>query len=261
MLVEGRVVHARGEHDDRRFLHRRRRRAAQCVDQVGRVVGDHLDRLAPEQFGEHPCHGGPVGQHVADAGRAAQVVLEHAEFAVLVPDDVDPGDVDAHAVGRREPVGGAHEPRGAGDHVMGDEAVADDAGRAVHVVEEELEGAHPLGHPVGHPRPLGGGEDARHHVEGERSLLPVEVEGDALVHEGPGESGGAGRDVVGAHLGQRGGDRGVGRPGRTVPPDHLVERRLGEPAGGRAVPVEEVSHGSQGARHVFLHRFTAENSR
>ena len=101
VLVEGGVVHARREHDDRRVLHRRRRGAAQRVDEVGRVVGHHLDRLAPEQLGQHPRHGGPVGQHVAHARRAAQVVLEHAELAVLVADDVDARHVDAHAVGRR----------------------------------------------------------------------------------------------------------------------------------------------------------------
>ena len=86
VLVEGRVVHARREHDDRRILHRGRRGAAQRVDQAGRVVGDHLDRLAPEQLGQHPRHGGAVGQHVAHARRAAQVVLEHPELAVLVAD-------------------------------------------------------------------------------------------------------------------------------------------------------------------------------
>ena len=229
--------------------------------QARRVVGDHLDRLTPEQLGQHPRHGGAVGQHVAHSRRAPQVVLEHPELAVLVADDVDPGDVDAHAVGGRVAVGGPHEPRRARDHLVRDEAVADDAGCAVGIGEEELECPHPLGHPGGHLRPLGAGEDAGHHVEGERSLLPVEVEGHALVHEGPGQPGGAGRDVVGAHLGQRGGHGGVGHPGRAVAADHLVEGGHGQSPCGRAVAVEEVSHGPQGARHVFRRGFTAANSR
>ena len=54
---------------------------------------------------------------------------------------------------------------------------------------------------------------------------------------------------------------GVGRPGRAVAADHLVEGGLGQPAGGRAVAVEEVSHASQGARHVFRRGFTVANSR
>ena len=260
VLVEGGVVHARGQHHDRGVLHRRRRGAAQRVDQAGGVVGDHLDGLTPEQLGQHPRHGGPVGQHVAHARGAAQVVLEHPELPVLVADHVDPGHVDAHAVRRRVAVGRPHEPRRARDHLVGDEPVAHDAGGAVGVGQEELERPHPLGHPVGDPRPFRGGEDARHHVEGEGSLLAVEVEGDPLVHEGPGQAGGSGRDVLGAHLGQRGGHGGVGHPGLAVTPDHLVEGGLGEPRGGRAVAVEEVSHGSQGARHVFRRGFTAAKS-
>ena len=233
VLVEGRVVHPRRQDDDGRVLHGRWRGPAQRVDQVGRVVRDHLDRLAPEQLRQHPGHGGAVGQDVAHARRAAQVVLEDAELPVLVADHVDPGHVDAHAVGRRVPVGGPHEARGAGDDLVGDETVADDARRAVDVSQEVLERPDPLHHPGGHPGPLRGGEDARHYVEGERSLLAVEVEGDALVHEGTGQPGGAGRDVLGSHLGQGGGHRGVGHPGLAVPPDHLVEGDLGQPVRGQ----------------------------
>ena len=261
VLVEGRVVHARGQHDHRGILHRRRRGAAQGVDQPGRVVGDHLNGLAPEQLGQHPRHGGAVGQHVAHARRAAEIVLQHPELAVLVADHVDPRHVDAHPVRRRVAVGRPHEARRAGDDLVRNEPVADDPGRAVDVVQEELERPDPLGHPGRHLGPLGAGEDPGHDVEGERALLAVEVEGDALVHEGPGQPGGTGRDVLGAHLGQRGGDRGVGRTGRAVAADHLVEGGLGQPAGGRAVAVEEVSHGPQGARHVFRCGFTAANSR
>ena len=255
VLVERRVVHTRRQHDHRRVLHRRRRGAAQRVDQASRVVRDHLNGLAPEQFGQHPRHGGAVGQHVAHPGRAPQVVLQHAELAVLVTDHVDARHMDAHTVGWRVAVGRSHEPRGARDHLVRDEPVADDAGGAVDVGQEELERPHPLHQPCRHLGPLGAGEDPGHHVEGERSLLAVEVEGDSLVHEGAGQSGGAGRDVLGAHLGQGGGHRGVGHPGRAVAADHLVEGGLGQPTGGRAVAVEEVSHSPQAARHVFRRRF------
>ncbi len=111
VLVEGGVVHARRQHHDRRVLHRCRRGPPQRADEVGRVVGHHLNGLAPEQLGQHPRHGGPVGQHIAHTRRAAQVVLEHAELAVLVADDVDARHVDAHAVRWRVPVGRPHEAR------------------------------------------------------------------------------------------------------------------------------------------------------
>ena len=260
VLVEGRVVHTRRQHDDRRVLHRRRCGAAQRVDQACRVVRDHLNGLAPEQLRQHPRHGGAVGQHVAHPGRAPQVVLQHPELAVLVTDDVDARHVDAHAVGRRIAVGRPDEPGRARDHLVRDQPVADNAGGAVDVGQEELERSDALHQPRGHLGPLGAGEDPRHHVEGEGPLLAVEVEGHPLVHEGTGQPGGAGRDVLGTHLGQGGGHGGVGHPGRAVAADHLVEGGHGQPAGGRAVAVKEVSHGPQGARHVFRRGFTAANS-
>ena len=144
---------------------------------------------------------------------------------------------------------------------MGDEPVTHDASCAVNVVQEELEGADALGHARRHLGPFGTGEDPGHDVEGERPLLAVEVEGHALVHEGPGQPGTAGRDVLGPHLGQRGGDGRIGLPGRAVQGHHLVEGGLGQPTGGRAVAVKEVSHGPQGARHVFRWGFMVANSR
>ena len=122
MLVEGRVVDARGEHHHGRILDARRRGPAQGVNEVGRVVGHHLNGLPPEELGEDPRHGGPVGQHVADAGRAADIVLQHAELALLVPDDVDAGHVDPHPVrrGRRRDAART-KPGRAGDHLMRDQ--------------------------------------------------------------------------------------------------------------------------------------------
>jgi hypothetical protein len=261
MLVEGRVVHTRREHDHRRVLHRRRCGAAERVDEARRVVRDHLNGLAPEQFGQHPGHGGSIRQHVAHSRRAAQVVLQHAELPVLVADHIDARHVDADPVGGRVAVGGAHEARRAGDHVVRDESVAHDAGRPVDVGQEELEGPNALCHPCRDLGPLGPREDARHHVEGERALLAIEVERHALVHEGPGQPGTTGRDVLGAHLGQGGGDRRIGRSRRAVAVHHLVEGDLGQPTGRRAVAVKEVSHGPQGARPVFRWGFTVANSR
>ena len=143
---------------------------------------------------------------------------------------------------------------------MRDQPVADDTGGAVDVGQEELERPHPLHQPCRHLGPFGAGEDPGHDVEGEGPLLAVEVEGHPLVHEGTGQPGGAGRDVLGTHLGQGGGHGGVGHPGRAVAADHLVEGGLGQPTSGRAVAVKEVSHSPQAARHVFRRGFTAANS-
>ncbi len=261
VLVEGRVVHAGGQDDDGRVLHRGGGGAAQRVDEPCRVVGHHLNGLAPEQLGQDTRHGRPVGQDVAHSRRAPQVVLEHPELAVLVADDVDARHVDAHPVGWRQSEGGADETGGAGDDIVRDQAVAHDPGSAVDVGEELLERPHALGHTVGDPRPLLRGEDARHDVERERPLLAVEVEGDALIHEGPRQPRGPDRDVFWSHLGQRRGHARVRRPGRAGAVYHLVERVLGQSSGGSAIAVEQVAHGPQRARHVFRRRFATANGR
>ena len=60
------------------------------------------------------------------------------------------------------------------------DAVGDGTLVAVHVVEERLERAHTLLDAGFRLLPLGALDDARNHVEGERTLLAGEVERDAL---------------------------------------------------------------------------------
>ena len=211
------------EHHDRGVGHAARGGHAEGADQPGRIVGHHLDRLAPEHLGQHPRHGGPVGQHVADTRRAAEVVLEDPELAVLVAHDVDPGHVDAYAVGRVDPVDRPEEARRAGDHVVRDDPVVEDAGAVVDVVEEGLQRPNPLGDALGDAVPLAGGEDPGHDVERKRSLLAVQIEGDALVHEGPGQSTGPGGDVLRAHLRDHRDDVAVVRSGSPGRLEHLVD--------------------------------------
>ena len=158
-------------------------------------------------------------------------------------------------------MGGPDEPRRAGDDLVGDQAVADDPRRAIDIGQEELERPHPLGDPVGDLRPLRCRKDPGHHVERERTFFAIEIEGDPLIHEGPGQARGSSRHVVGTHLGQRGGHAAVGLAVPTCPVHHFVEGDLGQARRLRSVPLEQVSHGPQGARHVFRRDFTAANNR
>ena len=169
MLEVRRVVHPRGQHHDGRsssFVAGAERRSAQ----QGRVVVDH------------PMGGEQVGKTRAmvrrfsityDTPRAAQVVLEHPEVALLIADHVDARDVDAHAVGR----GDAH---GLAVKVLAE--VITRRGMtpslripvAVDVVEVELEGLDPLGDARRNRGPLGARDDPWHQVQRERPLLAVE---------------------------------------------------------------------------------------
>ena len=74
------------------------RRSAQRLEQQRRILLDGLYRLAREKLRKEPQHHLAVLEHVGHARRRAQVVLEHVPAAVLVPHEVDPGDVRIDAV-------------------------------------------------------------------------------------------------------------------------------------------------------------------
>ena len=188
MLVVGGVVDAGRQQGD---------------DGVGLAAGGHssvsvacsnatycstpLHPVATVQAGQADLGRLAIGNHVRDARGHPQVVLQHAE-AVVGAHHVAAADGGPCAVGRREVLHFRAVLGTAADHVLGNHAVVNDAGLAVHVFQEVVEGAHPLGQPIGHLTPVGGGHHAGDGVYGDDSLLglgvPVDGEGDALAGEG-----------------------------------------------------------------------------
>nr|WP_254126906.1 hypothetical protein [Aquihabitans sp. G128] len=239
VLEVGAVVHARGEHHDARVRCPGRGGGPQGTEQVAGVVVDRRHRRGAEQVREHPGHHPAVLHHVAHARRAAEVVLQHAELAVVVADDVDAGDVDAHAAGRLHAVDLAVEVRRGVHQLAGHHLVVEHLAGAVDVGQERLEGQHPLADARLQAAPLLGGEDPGHQVEREGPLLAGEGEGDAPVPVGPAQPVGPRGQVCGALRLQRvvHGPVGVAHP--TEPIEHLV---VGPPDGARAVVVEQVAH-------------------
>ena len=128
-------------------------------------------------------------------GRGAQVVLQHAEGALRVADQIDARDVNADTVGR----GYAHrltvEVVARGDQPARDDPVAQDLLFAVDVVEVGLQRLDPLGDPLLEPGPLRRGDHPRNEIEGERPLLAGQGERDALVDEGTPQRLGPGRQL------------------------------------------------------------------
>ena len=107
-------------------------------------------------------------------------------FPSRVAHEVDARNVHPHAAGRRDAAArGAMEVRRRDDEPAGNDPGAHDLARAVDVVEEPLERAHPLRDPALDQRPLRRGDDTGHEVERERPLLTRVREGDALVAEHP----------------------------------------------------------------------------
>ena len=210
------------EHDDGGVGLVRRGRGAQGPQQVRAVVADRPHPLAGEQVGEDARHRAAVLHDVRHARRVAEVVLQDPEDPLLVPDEVDPRDVDAHAVGRDEPGRGPVEVLAAGDQAAGQHAVADDLGVAVDVGEEHLQRLDALHDAPLQLRPLRGADHPGHDVERDRPFLARERERDALVDVGAVQR-------LGAHLEvghRRGRDRLVEGPVRradaAVGGEHLV---------------------------------------
>jgi hypothetical protein len=97
--------------------------------------------------------------------RRAQVVLQHAPGAGGVADQIDAGDVDAHATRRLEAA--QHRPvaRGPEDHLGWDQPRREDLLIAVDVVEEHRQRAQALLQPALELAEVVGGDDPRQQAE------------------------------------------------------------------------------------------------
>lgn len=242
VLEVGGVVDARGEHDDGRVGDVAGGGVAQGPQQMGGVVADRPHPVGGEQVREHPRHGPAVLHDVGHPRRGAQVVLEHAEVALLVADQVDAGDVDAHPVGRGDAGRLAVEVLAGGHQPARDDAVAQDLLFAVDVLEVHLQGLNALFDALLQPRPLSRRDHTRHQVQRQRAFLPGQREGDALVDEGPVERVGAGLQFGGVRRGEFGVDALVGGPARC--PARRTSRRTParscRPGRNRRTPLDDL---------------------
>ena len=121
------------------------RDGAQRLEQRGAVVVDGADPVVGEGRRQHLRHRRAVLEHVADARRVAEVVLEHAVGAVGVAHEVDAGDEAAGAAGDRDAGRLAHEARRTTRRASAARCRRQGGPLAdVEVVEEAVEGGDPL---------------------------------------------------------------------------------------------------------------------
>lgn len=177
-----------------------------------------------EEVGEDAGHGAPVLHDVGHPGRRAQVVLEHPEVALVVPDQVDARDVDADAVGWDDAGRLAVKVFARGHQPARDDSVAQDLLIAVDVVEVHLERLDPLLDALFQLRPLGGRDDPGHQIQRKRPFLARQRERDALVGERAAERFGPGRQLVGVRRRQLGEDALVETAHGALGVEHLVVR-------------------------------------
>ena len=171
VLEVGRVHRAGRPDDDGRLVLGARRDAAQAGEQQLRVVIDRPDAVVLEELRHQARHRHAVLQHVGDARRRADVVLQDLPRAVGVADEVAAGDVAVDAARRAHAVRGASEVRAADDQPPGHDAGPDDLALVVDVVDEAVQRADALHQPALDVRPTPRGQDARDEVERERRSL------------------------------------------------------------------------------------------
>ena len=218
------VERSGGEHHHRGIGLVGRRGVAQGPQQMRGVVVDRAHPVSAEQVREHPRHHPTVLHDVGDPRRGAQIVFEHPEGALRITDDVDAGDVDAHAVGRVDADGFAVEVLTGGHQPARDDAVAQDLLVAIDIVEELLQCPDPLSDAAFELRPLGGRDDPGHQIQREGPLLLAgQRKGDALIDEGPPQRIRASTQFVGTGGSELGVNPLVGGPDAALAVEHFVE--------------------------------------
>jgi hypothetical protein len=228
MLEVGRVVDPGGQHHHGRVGLVGGRGVAQRPQQVRGVVVDGAHPVTGEQVRENPRHGAPVLHDVRHARGRAQVVLENPPGAFLVADQVDAGDMDAHAVGRDDAHGLAVKVLARRDQPAWDDAVVQNLLVAVDVVEIQLESFDALDDAALQPGPFGRRDHPRHHVQWKWPLLTGQGESDPLVDERAGQRLGAGFEVRGVRRRKLGVDALVRATHVALGIEHLVEgQRVG----------------------------------
>jgi hypothetical protein len=128
-----------------------------------------------------------VGQHIADAGRHAQIVFQHHKVAGFVADQIAAADIDIGAVRHRQSAHLAPVMLGAVNHRARQHAVLQHPPVIVDVAQEQVQGMNALGQAAFDPVPFGRGDDARQKVGGNdplgRLIVVIDREGDALMQK------------------------------------------------------------------------------
>ncbi len=188
VLEVGGVERPRCENHHGRIVDARRSLEPERLEQHRAVVVDSPDRVAAEEQREGSPHGGAVLDHVGDAARYPQVVLQDAVHTHVVAHDVDAGNHHPGASPDGDAVGRALVSVRAPDEPFGDDAVAYRLGIAdIEVVEEEIQRLGALDETGLHHAPFGSRDDARYEIDGPRAfralVAAVDGEGDAEVAE------------------------------------------------------------------------------
>ena len=187
VLEIGRIEDARRQHGDGDVFLKRRQRT-QRRQQLPRIMFDRAHAHRAKQVGKSAAHHIAIGEHVGDARRHAQIVLQHDEGAVFAAHQIGAADIDIGAVRHLQSAHLAPVMLGAVDHRARNDAILQHASVAIDVAQEMIERQDALFQARFDMRPLAGGDDARQQIGRNdalgRLLVAIDGEGDALMQEG-----------------------------------------------------------------------------
>ena len=181
MLKVGAVEAPRGHHHDARVIHQRA--FAQGLQEVARVTLHWRNVMLLEHLRIEAHHHLTVFEHVGDAGRRTQVILQHVVLTVVIAHHIDAGDMGIGVVWQVDALH-ARLILLVGQHLLGrDQPRAQNILLMIDVIEEGVERFHPLANAAVNALPLPGGYDPRHAIKRDQPLgsliLAVHVKGDA----------------------------------------------------------------------------------
>ena len=216
MFEVGGIEDSRRQHNDGRVVRRSRRQRRQRVVELRRVIIHGQDVIVLEQFREDALHDLPVLHHVRHSRRNAQIVLQHVDRAIAVPDEIRSADMCPHAQRRIDAAALGPEIPGVRQHLGRKHAVLHDFLIVVQVIDEQVERLHALLETGAHPFPLAARDDARNQVQRPRPVngtvsLGIHREGDSHFLDGQLQGRLPGGDVLVRHRFQVGGqlDRAI----------------------------------------------------
>ncbi len=265
MLEERGVVHARREQHDGRIVGAGRD-GAQHLEQVLGIAFHRAHAVVGEDLGPHAFQDAAVLDHVRDARRHAQVVLEHEPGPPPVAHEVAAHDVRVDPERHIDVAELAAVPSRAEHELSRDEVGTQDALLVIDVVQEQVERPDALLEPAFDPRPFLRGHDPRDEIERHRLLgaarILVHREGDPLRLERQLGRTLALLDIRGAERRQAAGEVRVVRPHLAGGREHLVpefpRRVRGQHAraraGGHATAAVTPSSSRTSARFVAASR-------
>ena len=123
--------------------------------------------------GEEAFSDFPVLQHVAYTRRCAQIILKHIKSTVVIPYQVDTGNMDINIIRNLQLVHFAQEMRARVNDIYRNYAILNNKLVVVNILQEQVQRGKSLLDALLHKGPFAGSDDAGDNIKREYLLYPL----------------------------------------------------------------------------------------